>query len=194
MDNLNNLKATWLTADTGSLPDVKTMTHVVKSFRNSKIKRKQLIILSSILLSLFFITIMYLGRSHMATTIIAQGLFVLCLLILAYTNIRSVKRFYKLNECSNREFIQFLEQTRRNQIYYYRRTQIIGMALYSLALPLYLFEFVHRYIALAVTCYLLLAAMLILYWTVMRPRAYQKEALKLQRLIDQTKQIANQFN
>lgn len=193
MDNLNDLKATWLSADTGSLPDVKMMTHIIKSFRNHKIKRKVLIIVLSVVLGLFFISMMFLGTPRMFTTLIGEGLFVLCLLLLAYTNIRSIKRFYEFNADSNRGYLRFLEQTRKNQIYYYKRTQVLGMVLYSLALPFYLFEFVYRYTALAIVFYIFLTAMLIFFWAVARPRAYRKEASKLQKLMEQTELIANQL-
>jgi hypothetical protein len=194
MNNFNDLKATWQGAKTDSLPDAKAMMHIVKSFRDEKLTRKVWIILLSIGASVFFAVRMYLDRFHMASTLLAEALLIVSLLILAYTNIRSLRRFYVLNDCSNREFVNFLEQTRTNQSFYYRRTQVVCMFFYSLGLLLYLFELVHNDVTTMVTAYVATLALLIIYWTIVRPRTYQREALKLQNTIDQTRKIAQQFN
>ena len=147
----------------------------------------------SFTMALFFAVLMYVNRAGMLSTLAGEGLFVLCLLILGYTNLRSIKRFYVLDDCSNKEFISFLEQTRRNQIYYYRRTQVIGMALYSLALLFYVYEPVHQHIWLLVITYSLLIAALLTFWIIVRPKSFKKEAQKLQQMMDQAERLAQQF-
>ena len=193
MDNLNDLKDTWLSAKTNDLPDANMITQIIRPFRDYKVNRKLMIIIVSLVMATFFLVLIYLGDSHMPSTTIAEVMFTLSLLILAYTNIRSIKRFYMLNDCSNREFIHFLEQTRRNQVYYYKRTQVACMILYSFALLFYLYEPVHGSIFLLVTCYSLVIIMLTVFWVVIRPKTYRREADKLEKMIRQTEKLAEQF-
>ncbi|MEO6150374.1 MAG: hypothetical protein ABIN95_03105 [Mucilaginibacter sp.] len=193
MDILNDLKATWRSADTQNLPDVQTFKEVAAPFRNHRLKRKFLIILLSITLSVFFMVMMYIDTSRMISTLVGEGLLVVSLLILAYTNARSVKRFYMLDNCSNREFMNFLEQTRKNQTYYYKRTQVIAMTIYSMALLLYLFEFAHSNLIFMIITYTCTVIALAIFWLVVRPKTYKKEVAKLQQLSERTQAIAKQF-
>ena len=193
MDNFNELKATWKKANTKSLPDVKTMMHIVKSFRDEKLMKKLWIIGFSLTASVFFAIKMYIDRFHMASTLIGEGFFVLSLLMLAISNIRSSKRFYNLNDCSNKEFINFLEQTRKNQHYFYTRTQAVCIAFYSIGILLYLFELVYKDMTTMLISYAATIALLTLYWAVVRPRAYHKEAAKLENRIQQTEALTQQF-
>ena len=193
MDNLNDLKATWRTANTDSLPDAQFIMNVVKPFRDNKVNRKRMIITFSLVMCVFFSAMMYHDRGGMLSTLIGEGLLIVCLLILAYTNIRSIKRFYTLNDCSNKEFMSFLEQTRKNQVYYYKRTQVVCMVLYSVALIFYPFELFHANTASLVVFYVALLAGLSIFWLVTRPKSYKKESAKLQKLIDETNKIIQQF-
>src|ERR1700761_4753663 len=129
MDNLNDLKAIWLTAKTDDLPGSKEMLRMVKKFRNDRLRKKITIIAVSIGIIVLLVICGVIDRSSMITTILAEVLTIAACLILVFTNTKSMKRFIDLKDCSNREFLEFLEQTRRNQAYYYKKTQVWGMAL-----------------------------------------------------------------
>ena len=193
MDNLNDLKATWQTAPTAGLPDAKMIASLVKPYRNKKLRLKILTVIIAFSMAIFFGVVISVANNSMMSTKIGEGFFIICLLILGYTNLRSIKRFYVLGDCSNREYIAFLEQTRRNQIYYYRRTQVVGMAFYSLALLFYLYEPVHQNILFMAIAYALLVTALLLFWIVVRPKAFKKEAQKLQVMTDQAQRLAQQL-
>src|SRR4051812_8387927 len=120
MDNLNELKAIWQTAKTDELPTTVEMVKMARNFRYQKLRNKILSIVvglasAAIMLAFFFNT------SKLAASTIAGMLFTLgACTVLVYTNARSIKRFIHLKNYSNKEFIQFLEQTKRNQLYYYK--------------------------------------------------------------------------
>jgi hypothetical protein len=136
---------------------------------------------------------MYHDRGGMVTTLIGHALMMLCLLMLGYTNLRSIKRFLVLDDFSNKEYVAFLEQTKRNQIYYYRRTQVAGMLCYSVAILFYLFEPVQKNIWLAVALYGFVIAAVLVLWLIIRPGMYKRESRKLQIMINHAERLAQQL-
>ena len=193
MDILNDLRATWQTADTNGLPDAGAITAIAKTYRNKKLALKIRIVIFSIAMAIFFALMMYHDRVAMVSTLIGEGLFVLCLVILGYTNLRSIKRFLVLNDASNADFIGFLEQTKRNQAYYYQRTQVVAMLLYSLAILFYLFELAHKNTWFMLGMYILTIGALLVFWLVVRPKVFKKESEKLQKMIDHAERLAQQL-
>ena len=45
MDNLNDLRKIWLTADTKGLPNSSEMVHIVKKYRNKKLTKIAAVVL-----------------------------------------------------------------------------------------------------------------------------------------------------
>ena len=105
-----------------------------------------------------------------------------------------MRRFYNLNDCSNKEFIEFLEQTRLNQVYYYKKTQVVGLLLSSAGLLLYLYEFVRRDVWLFIITYTLSAAYISVLWFVVRPRIFKRESDRLSASMERLRSISKQIN
>src|ERR1700757_1190433 len=176
MDNLNDLKQLWQTADTGSLPNSAQMMQMVKKFRSQKLGKKLRVIVIAILLTAVMLTVMFFYSSSLIITRMGEVLMIAACGVLIFTNMRSMRRFYNLNDCSNKEFIEFLEQTRLNQVYYYKKTQVVGLLLSSAGLLLYLYEFVRRDVWLFIITYTLSAAYISVLWFVVRPRIFKRES------------------
>ena len=120
MDNLDDLKAIWHTAKTDGLPSSKEMVQLIRRFRSQKLRSKWLVIICSCLLSLLIMTVLFTVQFDLISTYIGGALMAVSGFLLAFTNIRSLKRFYELDDCSNLDFVAFIAQTRQNQIYYYK--------------------------------------------------------------------------
>jgi hypothetical protein len=194
MDNLNDLKTIWRTAKTDSLPGADEMLRTVKKFRNQKLRNKWKVIIVSAGLIIFWIWFMWNFKPVMVSTWAGAALTVLSSVVLIWTNARSMKRFYALNDCSNREFLAFLEQTRRNQLYYHTKTQVLGMALSTLGLMLYLYEFLYRDEMTFIIGYSLALALVLFMWLYIRPRSFKKQTLKLNTTIEKLEKISDQIN
>jgi len=194
MDNLNELKAIWLTAKTDDLPGSKEMLRIVKKFRNERLRRKLLIILIALISLGMIVTTIVVVRSTMMTTVLGEIFTILACLILIFTNARSMKRFIELKDCSNKEFIEFLEQTRRNQLYYYKKTQVAGMVLSSAGLFLYLYEQVYRNLLWSVIIYSIVVIWTLFLWLYMRPRNFKKQGAKLDATMEKLRKISDQIN
>jgi hypothetical protein len=193
MDNLNDLKAIWRTAKTDDLPGSAEMLLLVKKFRDKKLLNKILTItvaVTGIVLTVFAVLT---NSFSLLSSKIGAVLTVLACIVLATTNIRSIKRFILLKDCSNREFILFLEQTRRNQLYYYKKTQVLGMALSSAGLLLYVYELAHKRVIFIVVFYAITIAWVLIMWLYIRPRSFKKQTAKLNETLERLKNISNQI-
>src|ERR1700759_1349011 len=101
MDNLNDLKAIWLTAKTDDLPGSKEMLRIVKKFRNERLRKKLFIIFTALVVLAMMVVTIIIVRSTMITTILGETFTIMACIILAFTNIKSMKRFIDLKDCSN---------------------------------------------------------------------------------------------
>jgi hypothetical protein len=194
MDNLNDLKAIWLTAKTDSLPDSHQMVQIIRKFRNKKLLKISALVVSAILLVFGMIWVVFIYKSTMLSTRIGEAFIIIAGIILVATNINSLNRFYKLKECSNKEFIQFLEQTRLRQHFYYRRTQVVAMLFCATGLILYLYEGVYKSTILFIGAYTGTVLYLLIIWFIVRPRVFKKEEKKINQQIEKLESISKQIN
>jgi len=194
MDNLNDLKAIWLTAKTDSLPDSHEMVQIVRKFRNKKLLKITALVIAAIVLVAIMIWVVFVYKSTMLSTRLGEAFIIIAGIILIATNLNSLLRFYKLKECSNKEFIQFLEQTRLRQQFYYRRTQVVAMLFCATGLLVYLYEGVHKNSTLFIASYATTIVYLIVLWFIVRPRVFKKEERKINEQIEKLHNISKQIN
>ena len=194
MDNLNDLKAIWLTAKTDSLPDSHEMVQIVRKFRNKKLLKITALVVAAIVLVAIMIWVVFVYKSTMLSTRLGEAFIIIAGIILIATNLNSLLRFYKLKECSNKEFIQFLEQTRLRQQFYYRRTQVVAMLFCATGLLVYLYEGVYKNTTLFIASYAATIGYLIVLWFIVRPRVFKKEERKINEQIEKLHNISKQIN
>lgn len=193
MNNLDDLKAIWHSAQTDSLPTSDAMISMIKEFRSQKVRKKWMVIITSCFLFGLMITVLCTVSFTVMTTYIGGGMIALSCILLAIINFRSLKRFNQLGECSNLEFLSFVEQTRQNQIYYYKNTQVVLMLFSSVGLLLYLYEASVRNAVASIVIYALCVVYLLIMWLYIRPRYFRKNAEKLNETIARLKNISKQL-
>jgi hypothetical protein len=194
MDNLNDLKAIWLSAKTDSLPASAEMLRMAKKFRDDKIRKKLIMIAVAILLAAIMVFGALYNNLHMMSSYVGEALLIITCMLLAFTNIRSIKRFIDFKDCTNKEFIGFMEQTKRNQLFYYQKTQVAGMAISSTGLLLYFYELVYRDTLLFIITYSTAVIYLAVMWFVARPRNFKKQYKKMDEQMRKLHEIANQID
>lgn len=194
MDNLDDLRAIWHTAKSDSLPRSGEMLQLIKTFRNQKIRNKWAVIIVSSLISILIIAVLVFVNFRLMTTYVGGVLMVISGFLIAATNFRSLKRFNQLDDCSNREFIDFIEQTRQNQIYYYKKTMVGVVLLNTIGWLLYLYEVVHQQTLWIVGAFYIVALVyLAVLWFVIRPRTFRKDSEKLDATRQRLENISNQL-
>jgi len=193
MDNLTDLKAIWHTAKTDSLPTSAEMLKLIKQFRRQRLKKKWMIIIGASFLTVVMVFGMITYHSKLLTTLIGEVLIIASMVLLAATNIKSLKRFYQLDDCSNLEFLDFIEQTRQNQIYYYKKTQVAIMLLCSVGLLLYMYELASRHQSWFIGIYAGISVYLLVIWLVVRPYFFKKNAKKLSNVRIRLEKLSKQL-
>ena len=193
MNNLDDLKTIWHSAQTDSLPTSDAMISMIKEFRSQKLQKKWMVIIASSFLFCLMVSVLCTVSFTVMTTYIGGGMIALSCILLAITNFRSLKRFNQLGESSNLEFLSFVEQTRQNQIYYYKKTQVVLMLFSSVGLVLYLYEASVRNTILSIVIYALCVVYLIIMWLYVRPHYFKKNAEKLNETISRLKNISKQL-
>ena len=193
MDNLDDLKAIWHTAKTDSLPSSNEMLRLIRKFRNQKLRSKWLSIITSLLISILITTVLFIVHFKLISTYIGGALMVVSGLLLAASNIRSLKRFYQLEDCSNLEFLAFIEQTRKNQIRYYNRTMIWIVIICSIGWVLYLYEITYQNPLVCFAVYSVIVIYLAVMWFIVRPRSFKKDAEKLNLMQQRLEKISKQL-
>jgi Flp pilus assembly protein TadB len=174
MDNLNELKAIWRTGHDPRLPQAEDIKQSILTFKRQRVYKKWFVIVVAIFLAIVMMITIVVYPSHQFTTKAGAMLIMLSCLLLAGTNLRSLKRFHQLYACSNAEFISFLEKTRQNQLYYYRKTQAWIILLCGSGLLLYLYEFATKKPGFIVAIYFFLLLYLLIMWFVVRPKMFRK--------------------
>jgi hypothetical protein len=193
MDDLNNLKQLWLSADTTGLPNSAQIVRMAKRFRNEKLIKKMLVIVSAVILTGMMVWVMFIYKSTMISTRIGEVCMLITCGILIYTNVNSIGRFYRYKDYNNKEFLAFLEQTRANQIYYYQKTQVTGLIFCSIGLAFYLFETLYVDLKIGIILYLFTGIFMLINWFVIRPRKFRKQKEKLEKTIAQLHKVADQL-
>lgn len=193
MEDLYDLNAIWHSAQTDSLPSSAEMLTMVSTFRNQKLRKKWRVIIGSFAIALGMIAVLFCVPFALPSSFVGGGLIALSALVLAVNNIRALKRFNQLEDCTNLEFLAFIEQTRLNQLHYYKRTQGLIMLLCSAGWLLYLFEAVAGHPLWTGVLYGISAVYLLVMWAVVRPWYYKKEAAKLNAMRERLEKIARQL-
>lgn len=193
MDNLADLKAIWHTAKTESLPSADEMLVLIKKFRHQKLRSKWLVIVSSCLLSCLIMAVLVIVPFKLWTTYLGGTLMAASGILMAATNIRSLKRFYQLNACTNLEFLAFIEQTRQNQISYYKKMQVLIMSLTSIGLLFYLYEPSVEHPIWFFAIYTLSITYLLIMWFWVRPRYFKKHSAKLNATLQRLENLTQQL-
>ena len=193
MDNLNDLKRIWLSADTSIVPDTAEILAAIRNYRERNLWKKLALVVAAVLLAAMLVAVVFLYKSVLVSTRVGEGLMILAALILVYTNIKSVGRLYRVKDFSNKEFINYMEEVQRNRVYYYKRTQAAAMALIAAGMLCYIYEFVNTNLLLSIGGYSLTLTYLFVVWFVIRPRAYKRQQQKLQETIRKMTEQTEQF-
>ena len=193
MDNLNDLKAIWLSADTHHLPAADEIVRYVKKYRNQKLRKKALLIAIATILAGFEVAVMFFYKSMLWSTTLGESLMVLGCSIVVATNINSFNRMYGLKDLSNKEFVAFFERTRQRQIFHYTKTQVVCFAVSAAGLLLYLYEMVYKNTLWTVIIYGITLLYLAIMWLVVRPRMYKKIELKMNETMERINALSKQF-
>jgi uncharacterized protein YacL len=193
MNNLDDMKTLWHSAKTDSLPSADEMLQLIKKFRNQKLRYKWMNVIFALLLAILMTAAMVNVHFRFLTTYIGGSLTVIGALLLAATNLKSMKRFYQLDDTDNLKFLEFLTQTRKNQIYYYKKTMVWIVGLSVAGWILYMYELANNFPGWMIFIYLIMTIYLAILWFVIRPRGFRKDEEKINATREHVENILKQL-
>lgn len=194
MDNLTELQDVWRSARTDELPKAQEMLQLIKKYRYKKLLGTGAVVVTALLLTGLLLMVIVMYRSKMLSTRVGELFMIAAALVLSVAKMSSLVRYYGLKDRTNKDFIVFLERTRERQLFYFKRTQIVGFAFCAVGLLLYPYEAVHSIPALFLCSYGLLIAYLAFLWLVVRPRVFSRQTKKMQEQIDRFEYLLKQMD
>ena len=182
MENLNELKAS-----------SNQMVTIIKNNKNKTLRRLVFLVLGAFAMIIFVLFASDVYDFKFISSKIGEALIIFSGLILMITNLNSLNRFYKLKVCSNKDYISFLEQTQVRQLFYFKYTQVVGLAFSFIGLVFYLYELVYQNQLIMLISYLLLLLYFSIVFFYLRPKSYKKGIVKLNLELEKVRRISQQF-
>ncbi|WP_158824957.1 hypothetical protein [Mucilaginibacter lacusdianchii] len=193
MDNLDDLKALWHTAKTDNLPTAAEIKQLSGKFRHQQLRRKWLVVIGAIITALSMVAVMLVYHARFITTWIGELLIIGSCVAIIIDNVKAMKRYDELDDCSNKELLAFVEKTRQNQIRYYKRTEYLIMLPCCVGWLLYLYEVAMRLTSHSIWVLMGAVIYLLIIWLWVRPYYFKKNGKKLNALEDRIKNISKQL-
>jgi Flp pilus assembly protein TadB len=193
MDNLDDLKALWHTAKIDNLPTAQEVKQLSIKFRRQHVRKKRLIIIGAIITALLMIGVMLVYHARLTTTWIGEVLIIGSCVALVFDNNKAMRRFNELDDCSNKEFVAFIEKTRQNQIQYYKRKEYLIMLPACVGWLMYLYEVAMHWPGFSRWVYVGAVVYLLVIWFWVRPYYFKKNAKKLNTIEERLKNISKQL-
>lgn len=193
MDSLNDIRKTWLRADTGSLPNTEKMLQFARNYQTKQaMKARGLMVLLMVLLAtLIWVLVDY--DSRLWSTKIGISLMFIALLIILYSTLRVFRRVRALPKYTNEAFLKYLKQEQIRLFIFQKRTQVIGFALASAGLLFYIFEIWYNNATQLTVAYFVTIAWIIGMWSFVRPYALRRKRKALAEAIEKLETVSAQL-
>src|SRR5215213_5687445 len=109
MENFEQLREVWLTADTAKLPEARGLLHTAKSYRMKQWLRSAGVLALVIILLATMVWVLFGYHSRLVSTRIGEAFFLAALFIMLTVQLRSLKRLSEARFYNNSEFLRFLQ-------------------------------------------------------------------------------------
>lgn len=192
MNSLDELSQLWQAKET-KLPSSEELQKKIADFGRKRLRNKRQVIMSSALLSLLVLCILFIGGFELPSTYAGGALIVLLGLFLCYSSIRSYGRFAGMENLSVAEFLAFMEKTQQNVQRFYHVTQRWLFALAFSGLSLYLYEAMLRDFWTGAILYLMSASALVFCYREIRTQRYHKDSDVLKKEIKYFRQLLDEL-
>ena len=193
MDNFNEIKKIWLSANATALPKAANILQTIKKYRLKQILKTGGLVVLTLFLILTMCWVLFAYHSQLISTRIGEACIFFAMFILLSVNVRSLKRVSKSKTFSNSEFLTFLKQEQLRLIRYQKKTQVIGFLLASVGLLFYLYEGVHTRFSVMIISYVGLIIWCCICWFIIHPKAMERKTKKLNETIVKLEQFLEQL-
>lgn len=192
MDDLNDIKKIWLSADVNTLPSSNEVIRTIKRYRLLQSAKNAALIFVTLILMALMVWVVFVYKSSMLVTRIGEACFFIAMLIIIGINAGALRRVSAQKNCNNEEFITFLKQEQDRQMQLFKRTQVIGFVIAGIGLLLYCFEFSYKTHDWLIA-YLPVTIWLLVCWFIIRPISIKRKTGKLKATIEKLERLSHQL-
>jgi uncharacterized membrane protein len=176
-----------------SLPGHSEVRRTIKNYQSVQIAKKICVLIFSVVLLATMIYVIFFYKSTMLATRLGESLMVIAVLIVLFSNAKSLKKTTS-SEWNNQQFIRYLKEVQQRKIQYQKRNQVLGILISSIGLLLYIYEGVHNNWLTLIIGYSSVLGWIGFCWFILRPLSIKRKSKKINVIIQKLESISSQFN
>ena len=184
MDNFEALKQIWLSEKGKDLPGFAELRKAISAEKNQSRKRIRLSILATVVLLIFMCLAAAFSEAKFLSTLIGEALMFTSIFILLTSRINSLRRSFRNENCSNREFIEKLKTDIERLKNDWNGVQKICFVFLGFGYLLFLYESVYQNRKAMIIGYTLTIIVLSAMWFFLRPFANRRKLEKKEYLLE----------
>jgi hypothetical protein len=193
MDDLNDIKQVWLSADVNALPKAGEVLKIIRTYRLKQAVKTIVFLLFVLVLFFGMIWVLFKYKSQFLTTRIGEACMMAAIFMLLSIGFGELKKVASSKNFDNDKFLDYLKKEQIRMAAFQRKTQVIGFALACVGLSLYVFEEASKSLLLMAGFYSFLAVYFVVVWFVFRPRMIKRSGDKLNKTIEKLEKLSFQF-
>ena len=193
MDNFESLKQIWLSEKGKNLPNFEELQKAISVEKNHSRKRIRFSILATAVLLISICLVAFFSEAKLLSTLVGELLMFSSIFILLTSRINSLRRSFRNENCSNREFIAKLKIDVERLRGDWNAVQKIGFVLVGTGYLLFLYESVYQNKQVMIIGYALTTIVLSAMWLFLRPLANRRKLEKKERLLEKIENLSNEI-
>ena len=193
MDNFEDLKQIWLSEKGEELPSVEEMRKVIAVEKNRNRRSIWFSIAAIVVLLIFMSLIVFFSEAKLISTWIGEALILSAIFILLVSRINSLRRSFRNENISNREFIGKLKADIERLTNDWNTVQKTGFAFVGIGYLFFLYETVYQNRTAMIIGYSITIVVLTAAWFFFRPFANRRKLEKKERLLEKIENLSRQI-
>ncbi len=192
MDSFEDLKQLWLSEKTTNLPDFAQMRKMIAAEKNRHRRRIWFSVAAAVVLLILMIALVVFSEAKLLSTFFGEALMFAAIFILLTSRINSLRRAFRMENISNREFIEKLKFDIKRLTNDWNAVQKAGFICLGSGYLLFLYESVYQNRQAMMIGYSLAIIMLAAAWFFLRPFANRRKLEKKELLLKQIENLSQQ--
>ena len=193
MESFEDIKQIWLSENAGDLPTIAEMRKTIAVEKNGHRRRIWFSIAAAVVLLVSMSSIMFFSEATLPSTRLGEALMLAAIFILLTSRINSLRRAFRMENISNREFIEKLKADIERLTNDWNAVQKAGFICISGGYLLFLYESVYQNRQAMMIGYSLAIIMLAAAWFFLRPFANRRKLEKKELLLEKIENLSQQI-
>ncbi len=193
MKNFEDLKQIWLSEKGKDLPSFEELQKAISAEKNRVRKRIGFSILAVVVLLILMCVIVIFSEAKFLSTQIGEFFMFSAIFILLTSRINSLRRSFRSENSSNREFIAKLKTDILRLKNDWNTVQKTGFILVGIGYLLFLYESVYQNRQTMIIGYTLITIVLSAMWIFLRPFANRRKLENKERLLEKIEKLSKEI-